>query len=209
MPGVFAFADQVIKDPETATFAAFGSFAILVLADFSGPRRTRLVAYLALAGAGAVLIVVGTLCSRNPWVAAAAMAVVGFAVLFSAAISGYFVAGGTAAMLTFVLPVMLPASPSVIPSRLEGWGLAASVGICALMLLWPARPRDKLRADIARACLALAELVESELARDPPLVAERAVAARDAVAAVRQDFLATPYRPTGPTGSAEAIAFLV
>src|SRR5256714_5866683 len=197
MPGVFAFADQVIKDPETATFAAFGSFAILVLADFGGPRRARLVAYLALAGAGAVLIVLGTLCSRNAWVAAAAMAVVGFAVLFSAAISGYFVAGGTAAMLTFVLPVNLPASPSVIPSRLEGWALAASVGICAVMLLWPEQPRDKLRAGIARACLALAELVESVLAPDPAPVSERSGSSREAVAAVRQEFLATPYRPTG------------
>jgi uncharacterized membrane protein YccC len=209
LPSVFAFADQVIKDQQTATFAAFGSFAILVFADFSGPRRTRLVAYLALAGTGATFIVLGTLCSRNPWVAAAAMAVVGFAVLFSAVISGYFVAGGTAAMLTFVLPANLPASPSVIPSRLEGWALAASVGILAVMLLWPTKPRDKLRAGIARACLALAELVEGELARDPSPLAERAGAAREAVAGVRQEFFSTPYRPTGPTGPAEAIAYLV
>jgi uncharacterized membrane protein YccC len=209
MPSVFAFADKVIKDPQTSTFAAFGSFAILVLADFSGPRRDRLVAYLALALTGATLIALGTLCSRNPWLAAGAMAVVGFVILFSAVISGYFVAGATAAMLTFVLPVNLPASPSVIPSRLEGWGLAASVGICAVMLLWPAQPRDKLRAAIVRACLALADLVEWELARDPSLVAERAAAAREAVAAVRERYLATPYRPTGPTGSAAAVAFLV
>ena len=209
MPAVFAFADKVIKDPQVATFSAFGSFAILVLADFSGPRRTRLVAYLALAAAGATFIVLGTLCSRTPWLAAAAMAVVGFAVLFSAAISGYFAAGGTAAMLTFVLPVCLPASPSVIPSRLEGWGLAASVGICAVMLLWPEQPRDKLRAAIARACLALAELVECGRLPDRSLIAERARTAREAVAAVRQEFLATPYRPTGPTGTASALAFLV
>ena len=209
VPAVFAFADQVIKDAQVATFAAFGSFAILVLAEFTGPRRTRLVAYLALAAAGAILIVLGTLCSRDPWLAAAAMAVVGFAVLFSAAISGYFVAGSTAAMLTFVLPVNIPASPSVIPERLEGWGLAAAVGISAVMLLWPEQPRDKLRAAIADACLALAEVVESELAHDPALVAERAAAAHEAVTAPRQQFLATPYRPTGPTGSAEAIAFLV
>jgi uncharacterized membrane protein YccC len=199
----------VIKDPETATFSAFGSFAILVLADFGGPRRTRLAAYLALTAGGAVLIVLGTLCSRNPWVAAGAMAVLGFAILFSAVISGYFVAGSTAAMLTFVLPVNLPATPSVIPARLEGWGLAATVGISAVMFLWPEQPRDKLRAGIARACLALAELVECDLAGDPSLVAERSGAAREAVAAVRQGFLATPYRPTGPTGSAAAVAFLV
>jgi uncharacterized membrane protein YccC len=209
MPAVFAFADKVIKDPQTATFAAFGSFAVLVLADFSGPRRDRFVAYLALAAAGAVLITLGTLCSRNPWLAAGAMAVVAFVILFSAVISGYFVAGATAAMLTFVLPVNLPASSSLITARLEGWGLAASVGICAVMLLWPEQPRDRLRQGIARACAALAELVEAELAADASLVGERAAAAREAIAAVRQRFLATPYRPTGPTGSAAAVAFLV
>ncbi|MFL5825915.1 MAG: FUSC family protein [Thermoleophilaceae bacterium] len=209
MPGVFAFADKVIKNPDTATFAAFGSFAILVFAEFGGSRRTRLVAYLALAAAGAILIVLGTLCSRDPWIAAAAMAVVGFAILFSGVISGYFVAGGTAAMLTFVLPVNLPASPSVIPSRLEGWGLAAAAGISASMLLWPSRPRDKLVARVAGACLALAEFMESELGPDRSRLPERERAAREAVAAVRQQFLATPYRPTGPTASAEAIAFLV
>ena len=37
MPAVFAFADQVIAQPQTALFAAFGSFAMLVLASFSGP----------------------------------------------------------------------------------------------------------------------------------------------------------------------------
>jgi|SRR5215211_6049963 len=113
MPCVFAFADHVIQNQQVATFSAVGSFAILVLADFGGSRRTRLVSYLALAAAGAVLIVLGTLCSRNPWISAAAMAVVGFAVLFSGVINGYFAAAGTAAMLTFVLPVNIPASPSV------------------------------------------------------------------------------------------------
>jgi len=34
MPGVFAFADQVIGNPQTSLFAAFGSFAVLVLVEF-------------------------------------------------------------------------------------------------------------------------------------------------------------------------------
>jgi uncharacterized membrane protein YccC len=209
MPAVFAFADKVIKNPQTATFAAFGSFAILVFADFGGSRRIRLVAYLSLAGAGAVFIVLGTLCSRDPWIAAVAMAAVGFVVLYSAVISAYFVAGGTAAMLAFVLPVNVPADPSVIPARLAGWGLASAVGISAVMLLWPSQPRDKLRVGIARACGALADLLECELAGDRSLVAERARAVREAIGTLGREFLAAPYRPTGPTDSAAGIAFLV
>ena len=40
IPAVFAIADKAIQDPQTAIFAAFGSFAMLVLVDFSGPMRS-------------------------------------------------------------------------------------------------------------------------------------------------------------------------
>src|SRR6476659_2063867 len=83
MPAVFAFSDKVIAKPQTSIFAAFGSFAILVFVEFGGPWRTRLLAYLGLACVGCVFITVGTLCSRNALLAAGAMAVVGFATLYS------------------------------------------------------------------------------------------------------------------------------
>ena len=137
------------------------------------------------------------------------MAVVGFAILFSGVINGYFAAAGTAAMLTFILPVTIRAPLSAIPARLEGWGLAVGAGICAVMLLWPARSRDRLRAAAARACLALADLVESELARDRSLIGERASIADAAVAELRRGFVATPYRPSGTTGRTAALASLV
>jgi uncharacterized membrane protein YccC len=209
MPAVFAFADKVIQRPDLTIFAAFGSFAILVLADFGGPPRTRLLAYLGLFVAGAVFITLGTLCSRDPWLGAAAMAVVAFGVLFSAVMGGYFAAGGFAALLTFILPVNLPGDPSAIPPRLEGWALACGVGISAVMLLWPPRPRDELRDAAARACRSLADLVAAELDGDRSLISDRAGAARTDVAAVGREFVSTPYRPTGPTGSTAALAVLV
>jgi hypothetical protein len=46
MPVVFAVADQVIGNPNTILFSAFGSFAVLVLTDFGGSPRRRLVAYV-------------------------------------------------------------------------------------------------------------------------------------------------------------------
>jgi uncharacterized membrane protein YccC len=208
MPTVFAFADKVIGNPQTAIFAAFGSFAMLVLVDFTGPMRSRFVAYLALACVGAINIVLGTFCSQNAWLAAAAMAVVGFAILFSGVINGYFAAAGTSALLTFILPVTIPVSFSEVPARLGGWGLAAAA-ICAHMLLWPARPRGTLRNDAARACGALAELAETELAGDPSAIPSRTAAAREAVESLRRSFLAAPHRPNGPTGPMAALASLV
>ena len=204
IPAVFALADKVIQEPQTALFAAFGSFAMLVLVDFTGPSRSRFVAYVVLAFGGAANIVVGTLCSRNAWLAAGAMAVVGFVILFSGVINGYFAAGATSAILTFVLPVTIAAPVSALPSRLEGWALAAGAGICAHMLLWPARPPAALRADAARACRSLADLADPSVPREPS-----AAAARDAVAGLRRRFLATPHRPAGPTGPTAALASLV
>jgi uncharacterized membrane protein YccC len=209
LPSVFAFADKVIGNPQTALFAAFGSFAMLVLVDFAGPTRSRLVAYVALACAGAGNIVVGTFCSRNAWLATGAMAVVGFVTLFSGLINGYFAAAGTSALLTFILPVTIPAPFSDVPARLEGWGLAAAAAICAQMLLWPSRPRATLRNDAATACGALANLAETELADERSAIPSRTAAAREAVDGLRRGYLAAPHRPNGPTGPTAALASLV
>ena len=209
MPSVFAFADKVIADPQVATFAAFGSFAMLVLVEFDGPVRSRLIAYVSLAFVGAANITLGTLCSRNAWLAAGAMALIAFAILFSGVINGYFAAAATAALLPFILASTIPAPMSALPARLEGWALAAAAAICAHMFLWPRRPQSSLRGDAARACIALADLADAELARDQQAIADRTRAAGEAVGALRRRFLATPHGPTGPTSPRAALAPLV
>jgi uncharacterized membrane protein YccC len=199
----------VIADPRVATFAAFGSFAMLVLVEFGGPLRSRFLAYLALAAVGATNIVVGTLCSRSALLAAAAMALIGFTILFSGVINGYFAAAGTSALLTFILSATIPAPFSDVGSRLEGWALAAGVGICAQMLLWPQRREASLRGDAAEASRAIADLAAATLARDQHSVVDRTEAAGRSVGALRSRFLATPYRPTGPTRPQAALSALV
>ena len=77
MPAVLAFSDQVITG----------------LVEFSGPVRSRLVAYLVLACAGAASVVLGTRCSRDARLAAGTMALVAFAILFAGVINSYFAAG--------------------------------------------------------------------------------------------------------------------
>jgi uncharacterized membrane protein YccC len=208
MPAVFAFADQVIGQPQTALFAAFGSLAILVFASFSGSYRSRFLAYLSLGVAGAVLAALGTACSGSAWLAAAAMAVVGFLILFSGVINGYFAAGGTAAILVFVLSVTVPAPVSAIPWRLAGWGLAAGVGILAVMLIWPPRERATLRADAARGCLDLAAVADA-VCGDQPAEAAALATARESVSGLRGRLTATPHRPTGPTRPTAALAGLI
>jgi uncharacterized membrane protein YccC len=204
MPAVFAIADKVIAQPQTSIFAAFGSFALLVLTEFGGPPRTRFLAYLGLGCVGAAFIALGTLCSRSPWLGAAAMAAVGFAVLFSGVFGGYFSAAATGAILTFVLPVTIPAANSAIPDRLEGWGLATGAAICAVMLLWPPRHRADFQRQAASAMRRVALVVEA----DAEQLAERGRRAREAVDGLGKRLLSTQHRPTGPTGPMAALASL-
>src|SRR5919204_20437 len=204
MPGVFAFADQVIGKPQTSLFAAFGSFAVLVLVEFGGRWRTRLVAYLAFSAVGVVLITLGTLCSRDAWLAAGATGVVGFLTLFSGALNGYLAAAATGAILLFVLPANIPAPNSAIPDRLLGFALAAGVGTMASLLLWPPRRRASLRRSVAAAMRSVVELIDAE----PGRRTESAAAARAAVDALRRSFLGSQHRPAGPTEATAALAAL-
>jgi uncharacterized membrane protein YccC len=204
MPALFAFADQVIGNPQTSLFAAFGSFAVLVLVEFGGRWRTRLLAYLALAAVGVVLITLGTLCSRDAWLAAGATGVVAFVTLFSGAFNGYLAAASTGAILLVVLPANIPAPNSAIPDRLLGFVLAAGVGTAASLLLWPPRRRADLRRSVADAMRSVVELIETK----PGRRAGRPAAARAAVDGLRRSFLGSQHRPAGPTGATAALAAL-
>lgn len=217
MPAMFAIGDKVIGNGQLATFAAFGSFALLMLVDFGGRMRDRLQSQAALAVTGAVFVCVGTLASREAWLAAAAMTIVGFGVLFVGVISSVLAGASTSLLLAFILPVSLVGTPSQIPDRLEGWGLAAAVSLPAIALLWPAPATDPLRGRAAAACRALAARLRSEVqhhqagedCKHSPAHREAVAAAEAATAELRRLFLATPYRPTGLSTSARAVVRLV
>jgi uncharacterized membrane protein YccC len=204
MPANFAFADQVIGNPQTSLFAAFGSFAVLVLVEFGGLRRTRLIAYVAFATVGAAFITLGTLCSRDSWLAVGATGAVGFVTLFSGAFNGYLAAASTGAILLFVLPSNIPAPNSAIPDRLLGFALAAGVGTVASLFLWPPRRRADLRRSVAGAMRSLVELVEAE----PAQARARADAAQADVDGLRRSFLGSQHRPAGPSNATAALAAL-
>ncbi|MGW1863775.1 hypothetical protein ACWCRI_40995, partial [Streptomyces collinus] len=118
MPALFALCGQVFHSPAMATYAAFGSFSMLLLVEFTGPVVQRLRAHVGLAVAWAVLICLGTLAARQGGVAVAATVVVAFVVLFSGVVSSVLAGASTALLLAFVLPVTTPAPLSQLPERL-------------------------------------------------------------------------------------------
>ena len=201
---MFAVGDKVIGNPAVATFAAFGSFAMLLLVDFGGSIRDRVQAQAALAFVGGVFVCVGTLASRSAWLGAGVMMVIGFAVLFAGVVSSVLAGATTSLLLALILSISLTGPISSIPDRLAGWGMAAGAALLAVALLWPAPARDPLRGLASAACRALATRLRSDVAYvlggggeslepDHDAAVERATAA---VSALRRAFFATPYRPT-------------
>jgi uncharacterized membrane protein YccC len=217
MPAMFAVGDKIIGNPQVATFAAFGSFAMLLLVDFGGSMTERLQAEAALAVTGGVFVCLATLASQTVWLAAVAMTVVGFGVIFAGVVSSVLAGATTALLLAFILPVSLAAPASAVPDRLAGWGMAAAAALVATAVLWPAPARDRLRGPAAAACRALAARLRAGIAyllsgMDEQFALDRdhaAAQADQAVGALRSAFLATPYRPTGLSTPARTTVRLV
>ena len=121
MPLVFGLTHLLFSNPQTSLFAAFGAFALLLLVDFPGRPRTRLVSYLGLFLVGGVFITIGTAVSTDKVAAVVVMAVIGFCVLFAGIFAPQAATASTAALLVFVLPVAVAQPASAIGPRLVGW----------------------------------------------------------------------------------------
>jgi hypothetical protein len=120
MPAMFAIGVELIENPAVATFAAFGSFAMLLLVDFGGPLRERLQAQAALALVGAAFVCLGTLVSQSVWLSALAMLLVGFGVIFAGVVSSVLAAATTSLLLSFILPVTIAGHARA--RRCSPWG---------------------------------------------------------------------------------------
>jgi uncharacterized membrane protein YccC len=215
MPGLFAIGEQVIGNPTVAAFAAFGSFSMLLLASFTGPMADRIRSQAALALAGGVLVVIGTLVSTTNWLAAIVTALVAFGVLFSGVLSSVLAGATTALLLALILPVSLPGAASTIPDRLAGWGMAAGASVLAITLLWPSPTRDRLRDAAVASCRALAARLRTAVAEalgegsGSGRLEEAGARAQSAAARLQAVFFATPYRPTALSTSARVLVRLV
>jgi uncharacterized membrane protein YccC len=210
IPATFAFTLLVIRDVQVATFAVFGCFALLVMADFGGQRSTRAAAYATATLAGAVLVSLGTLLSPSVAAGSAGMLVVAFTLAFAGVFGGYLAAAQTALLLAFVLAVSIPATVSEIPTRVAGWMLAGAVSVLAGVFFWPWFERVTLRRRAAEACLAVADVVEAvHQGAAEDRLAQRRQAARAALQAIRSEYSRTTMRPAGPTRCDRAFVELV
>jgi uncharacterized membrane protein YccC len=217
MPSMLALADKVIGNTTIAYFAAFGSFAMLLLVDFGGTILDRIRAQALLGVTCAALVCLATLASQSTAVATIAMFLVGFLIIFSGVVSSVLAGATTALLLSFIVPLTTPAPASAIADRVAGWGLAAAVSVIAITVLWPAPAVNPVRVRAGAACRALAARLRADIAwvhsdgGDDARAAHAAAVEQAAAAstALQTQFFATPYRQTGLATDARAVIRLV
>ncbi len=191
-----------LGDDSVALFAAFGSFAALVFADFSGSVGGRIRAYGALLVGGGAFVALGDACADTTALAVVAMFAVAFAVTLSGALGGYYAAGGVAAILAFVLSVMSPGGETGLLAREVGWCLGVGVAGLAAVTLWPVHQRHRIRTGVATVFdAAAAALAEPGSRRDLAPVHDAAHALRARTGIV--------YRPAGSMARDHALVALV
>ena len=204
MPTLFALTYKVIGDLQMATFAAFGSFATLVLASFGGTRRDKAIAHLGLAVVGSVVLTIGTAVHATAWLAAIVTIPVAFAIFFAGVAGPNAASGVTAALLAYVLPVASPGTIGDVPSRLAGWWLASVAGTAAVLLLSPRSQGDRLRAAAAALATALASHLEAAGRGEADQASQDATV--EAKHQLMNLFAATPFRPTGLATADQGLA---
>jgi hypothetical protein len=207
MPTVFGLTHLLFSNPQISLFGAFGSFALLLLVDFPGRTRTRLVSYVALLFVGGCLIALGTVVSTDKVVAVVMMAAVGFAVLFLGIVSPQAATASTAALLIFVLPVAVAQPVAEVGPRLLGWAVAGAFCITACMVIWPTPWHDNLRRRLSATVTAVVGLADAHLGQGS--IAEAREAVESEVTLLRGQFAGTPYPPTGTAAGAVALTKLV
>jgi uncharacterized membrane protein YccC len=204
VPALFALTDKVIGNVQMATFAAFGGFATLVLANFGGSRREKLFAHAGLAVVGTAMVVIGTAVAGSTWLAVLVTVPLTFAVFFAGVAGPNAASGVTAALLAYVLPAASPGTLSMIPDRLAGWWLASVAGTAAVLVFSPPASGDRLRSAAGKLAQSLAAELDA-LAHGQATEAGLA-ACVDAKREVLEAFTATPFRPTGIATADRALA---
>ncbi len=204
VPGLFAITDKAIGNVQMATFAAFGGFATLVLANFGGSRRDKLIAHAGLAVGGSVLLMIGTAINSYTALAILVTIPVTFAVFFAGVAGPNAASGVTAALLAYVLPAASPGTFSMVPDRLAGWWLASIAGTAAVLVFSPPSTGDRLRRVTSKLAAALATELQA-MVRGEATEALMA-ACLDAKHELLTQFTSTPFRPTGLTTADQALA---
>lgn len=160
LPPTYFIVQDVMHLDYGSGIASFTSYALLALADFGGPPKSRARAYALTGLVGLPLIVIGSLLANFLVISILAAGVVAFAVNYSGVLRGYFAAAGVALLLPFVMAITSsPMDTEVMLQLCAGYAIGVCVSLVAALVLWPSYLGSKLRRATASALTATADEV--------------------------------------------------
>ncbi len=162
LPITYFFVQDVLHLQYGTGIASFTSYALLGLADFGGPRKSRAKAYVITGLVGLPLVVLGSLLSSYLIVSILAAGLVAFAVNYAGVLRGYFASAGVALLLPFVMAVTSPPGLEVMWQLCAGYAIGVVVSLVAALTLWPTYLESNLRIATAAALAAIAEEVSTQ-----------------------------------------------
>jgi Fusaric acid resistance protein-like len=151
-PSLFALALLVIRQPEAAGYAVFGTFAHQVLVNYDTAGTARFAQSAMLTFLGSIMLCFGTLASTSAWLAVSGTVVVGFLLELPLLSDGRIVAIRRALLLSFMLAVAVPAPARSVLPYLAGWLAAGIIAQPALFLIWLPFQTSNAAAEGASAC---------------------------------------------------------
>jgi hypothetical protein len=205
IPGLFAISTKVLHNEQMTLFISFGGFATLVIASFGGSRLDKLKAHAQLAVVGSIALIIGTMVSGTPWLAALVTIPVAFTIFFAGVLGPAPATGATAALFAYVLPVASPGGVDTLGSRLEGWWLVSVAATLAIVAMSPQTPGDRLRAAAATLAGQIARCLRTASDGDVPDLSALTAATQR----LRAAFISAPFRPTGLATSDQALGSAV
>ena len=156
-----------LKQPSAAFMAAFAVICMLVLADYSGPRRER-ASSIAISGlAGGAALILGAVTQFSPPLSIVMALMVGFAVSLLGVLRGFLARASAPILLPFFLAATTAHVMDTAVKMLAGWLFGCAVSLVAAIVFWPYFPRARLTEAIQRAMRSESAAVAA-LWADPP-----------------------------------------
>lgn len=211
LPVTLAVTLYVVDDRVGAVYAALGTAALLITADFAGTWRHRLRAYVLTGIIGTPIIVIGLAASHALIPAVLTTLVVGFGIAFVSLLRGTFAVGAPAVMLTFVVSVTIDGEREAVPDYLGAWWIAVTISTIAALTIVPRDVRAQIRTAISETLAAGAAAVRSIWVDEPSTdrTAARLAAVARSVAHLNSVYDGNPFRPSGATARDRSLTLLV
>ncbi len=128
--------------------------------DIGGPKGPRVRTAAQLLVGSALAVFLGAVAADSAPVLVVSMFVVAFGAAFVGVCSPYLAAAGTSILLVFLLSAGTPADVSEAGWRAVNVIIGCALAALAIIWLAPAPPRRRTEPALARACRAVADLIE-------------------------------------------------